>query len=226
MAAENPAENINQQLLLDMANDITGWFNPNQGWEPQLVQGSIISLNKIANASTVQGGPNDGAPTFRAKIDDPDKHIAAFSFQAKEPPLTRGWFGKSRKADLLRAFSPSYASQFTFKDKAKMWREESIDVHPDKIGPIYPLEQAVEKLTNPFYLVLTTVSLHAQDTGGYYSHLLRSSAEKPVAPNIPTNLLVVVITKDLAGYLRLEESRLRELRKKVEDRFALIPHED
>lgn len=192
----------------EMADDITGWFDPRQGWHVIGVNWGLINLKRIEQSITP-----DSVARLIAKRQEPDQFTPVFHFDAENPPMTRGWFGRQKELNFPHVFDPKFEDR-VHGSGADRWQIYSADVSPDKIGSVYPLEQALKELSSPYYLVGTTVSVNQRNIGSYLFAPEEKRKQMKLEP--ATSLAVMVFMRDLPDYTRLEVNRLRRLQRQMD----------
>ena len=185
------------QALQEMADDISSWFNPSQGWRLAEVSTGFINPQRIEGSSV----DANLRKTIVAKRQEPDQFVVNFHFDADNPPTKgQGFLGSGRKRlDFLTVFSQE------FQRNVRIFREGNADVVAHKIGSVFPLKEAIDQLNCPYYLNYTTVSANRRKLANN-----QWSAE---------GLVVSVHMKDLGDYLKLEVARLQKAGDIFEGKF-------
>lgn len=194
--------------LQEMADDIAKWLNPVQGWKLVEVRTGFINLKRIEKSFSIPAA----VKRVVAKREEPDKFTPFFHFDAENPPIVRSLLRKVKGIDFPQVFVPE------FKDRVNIWCDGNANVFPNKIGSTYSLEQAKRELTSPYFLVGATVSLNYRETA---DRMFGVHAEKPRTYDPPKSLAVIVFMQDLADYLRLEELKIRRIRRHLDKTFPI-----
>jgi hypothetical protein len=197
------------EAFQEMADDITKWFNPDQGWQLAEVRTGFISPQRMAESVT-----EDSVIKFRAKAQLPDQFTPVFKFQAERPPMrAKGIVRRSEILDFPQVFAPD------FRERVDIWRDGSADVTAPHIGQIYPLEQALKVLSSPYYLVGATISLSSRQPVPSTVFELQRQREASIKPEAPRDLTIMVYARDLMDYTRLEVNKLRRIQRQLDRKF-------
>lgn len=124
---------------------------------------------------------------------EPGKLATTFTFLPHSPLRTEVVEGVARVADFSQAFAFRYR-------KIVEVTGQTARIHPEKIGKVYPFEQALRPVSTPFYL---------------------SSTEARVKPTLDGTLGVAVdVTMvDLADFSRLQINKFRRVQRSLERVF-------
>lgn len=197
------------EALQEMADDITKWLNPTQGWKLAEVRTGFISPQRMAESVT-----ESSVVKFRAKKQEADQFTPVFQFQAERPPMrTRGLVRRREMLDFPEVFASD------FRDRVNIWREGSADVHAAHIGQMYPLEQALKELSSPYYLVGATISLSSRQHAPSTVFELQRQREAGIKPEPPKDLTVMIYARDLMDHTKLEVNRLRRIQRQLDKKF-------
>lgn len=203
--------------LQEMADDITGWFNPDQGWQLAEVRTGLISSQRMAESTRF------GAVKLQARREEPDQFTPVFHFQAERPPMrTTGLLRRREALDLDQIFDPNFRANVGYKADYGSG-PVGIDILPEKVGPVYPLAQALKELSSPYYLVGVTLHVAGGEEHARYLHALQVAhvpdQPQPEKPGPMKHLNVVVYMRDLMDYTRFEANRLRRARRQLDNKF-------
>lgn len=195
--------------LQEMADDIAKWLNPVQGWHLVEVRTGFISPQRMAESVD-----ESSVVKFRAKKQEADQFTPVFHFTAERPPMrTKGLVRRREVLDFPQVFAAD------FRDRVNIWREGSADVHAAHIGQVYPLEQALKEVSNPYYLVGATVSVNSRQHAPSTVFELRQQREAGIKPEPPKELTVMIYMRDLMDHTKLEINRLRRIQRQLDKKF-------
>lgn len=198
--------------LQEMADDITKWLNPDQGWHLAEVRTGFISPQRMAESVD-----ESSVVKFRAKKQEADQFTLVFHFTAERPTMrTRGLVRGREVLDFPQVFTPD------FRDRVNIWREGSADVYAAHIGQVYPLEQALKEVSSPYYLVGATISVNSRQHVPSTVFELRQQREAGIKPEAPKELAVMVYMRDLMDQTRLEANRLRRIQRQLDKKFPQL----
>lgn len=215
--------NVLPESLREMADDILTWFNSAQGWSLTEVRTGFINIQRIAASMEVTGGPEDGVPVARARIQQPDQFPVVFQFKAEKPPMKKRGFVKRREIlDLKEVFATNFRAGVS--DRRYYDRDPiSVDLMPEKVGSVYPLDQAMKELSSPYYLLGVNISVTGGSEHADYLYNLQFAHlrghVKPADPGPMKNLKVMVYARDLMDYIRIEINGLRRVQRQLDKKF-------
>lgn len=179
------------QPFQEMAGDISMWFKQIQGWKLVEVSSNVINDNYTGNKG-LHLEP------------EPDRLTSTFYFQTENPPTKGLFFGFGREIDFENIFSPFYEYKIQMLPESKRQLYSEAKMSAKFIGSVYPLEQAIQDLSSPYFLETARVGLKL----------------KPMASNKQTSTLRVnVVLVDLDDYLRLEVAKMRRIRAQLAKNF-------
>lgn len=205
--------------LQEMADDIAKWFKPEQKWRLTEVKTSYINDQRIKQSLATQRHPFDGVKVVKALGKQPDQFTPTFLFEADNPPMTtiaRRGSQRLKGVNLGKVFRHEFRRfNVTFYPEIK-----NADVSPEKIGSIYPLEQASKELSSPYYLYSVTVSPSQREADQEMWTADKKSGQKKDSEPL-RSLTVMVLARDLGDYLHLQVTKARRLDEKFKKKFPL-----
>ena len=175
-------------FLQEMVDDVSLWFKHSQRWRLVDLSTGFINRERVRQAL--------GQDTQKKKT-EPDQFSLVLHFDSDSPPMTRGWF-RSPRVNFPQVFSPDLDVEY------HPWSVKGADVFPNKVGPVFPLKRALKELTSPYYLLGSTVYLNK-----------RAPFEDKKGEQ-PKSLMAIIYTSDLVDYLRLEEAKIRQDRRRLD----------
>lgn len=161
------------KIIQEMSDDIRRLLNPDNDWF--LFGLNIYMIHRFPK--------------------EPDRFIPSFYFDAKNPPRSVLTNGILRVVDLSSAFS--FRAQNIISVMGQI-----ADIHPEEIGGVLPLPQALEELSNPYYLVSTKANIEA-------------------TPQNNPRLVIKPIMEDLLDFTSLEINKLRRVKGKLSRIFPI-----
>lgn len=189
------------KLLHELETNIHPWFNPNQGWKLRGWRLGLLDPQQIHEALN--------NPSRTTSEIAPEVLTISLTYRADSPPVSRGLFGGDPRLDMKRVFSSEFPGIIRTTESSRL------DLYPQKIGTLYPIDLALKKLANEFYLSFVT----AHPT--YENPPMFTLTQRGDIRELPTDVTIMAVLKNLLSHIKREEMRFRALKEEMIRRYGV-----